>query len=413
MNHPIYLDYNATTPIDPNVVDAMLPYLRNDFGNPSSTHAFGRAARQAVAIARAQIAALLGARPNEIVFTGGGSEASNLAIKGVIFPLLFGASDQAMCFRNGSGFGLWERFRSLLRRPAKDVHVITSTVEHPATLRPCSFLQRLGCRVTTAPVDRYGVVNLRAVERALQEPTALVTIMHANNEVGTLQPIREIACMAHERGALMHTDAAQSLGKIPVNVAELGADLLTIAGHKLYAPKGVGALYVREGIGLEPLIHGAGHEAGRRAGTENVPYIVGLGTACQLANEILPTATARLRGLRDRLWRQLAKALGDRVVLNGHPEVRLPNTLNVNFAGWDGAELLAALPEIAASTGSACHEGQVRLSPVLEAMGIPADLGRGAVRFSVGKFTTEAEVDRATELIVAATARAPALTGAR
>jgi cysteine desulfurase len=373
---PIYLDYNATTPIDPAVVRAMEPFLREGFGNPSSAHAYGQVARDAVDRARHQVAGLLGAGPGEIVFTGGGSEASNLALKGVAFA-------------------------ALAMSPAPDVHVITSAVEHPATLEPCAFLARLGCRVTVVPVDGHGVVELDALRRALRQGGRLVSVMHANNEVGTIQPIREIAALAHEHGALMHTDAAQSIGKIPVNVRELGVDLLTIAGHKLYAPKGIGSLYVRAGVTVEPLIHGAGHEGGRRAGTENVASIVALGMACEIAGRSLPTAAERLQALRDRLWHGLRAGLGDRVVLNGHPDRRLPNTLNVNFVGCIGTELLEAIPEIAASTGSACHEGRVRLSPVLAAMGVPPEVGRGAVRLSVGRFTTEPDVNRACDLLVA------------
>ncbi|MBI4609605.1 MAG: cysteine desulfurase [Candidatus Rokubacteria bacterium] len=370
----IYLDHNATTPLDPAVVQAMQPFLREHFGNPSSAHAYGRIAREAVERARAQVADLLGARPAEIVFTSGGSEASNLALKGLVLPALM--------------------------KSAADIHLITSAVEHPATLEPCAFLERLGCRVTVLPVNRYGLVDLDALRNALRRPTLLVSIMHANNEVGTLEPIREIAALAHTHGALVHTDAAQSAGKIPVSVDELGVDLLSLAGHKLYAPKGVGALYVRQGLTLEPLIHGAGHEGGRRAGTENVPYLVGLGAACEIARHSLPVATETLRRLRDRLWDRLREGLGDALVLNGHPERRLPNTLNVNFIGHVGADLLEAVPEIAASTGAACHEGQIHLSPVLRAMGVPAEQARGAVRLSVGRFTTETEVDRAAELLV-------------
>jgi cysteine desulfurase len=277
--------------------------------------------------------------------------------------------------------------------------VITSAVEHPATRQPCEFLRHLGCRISILPVDRHGQVDPDAVRRAIDRRTLLVSIMHANNEVGTLQLIREIAALAHERGVLVHTDAAQSLGKIPVDVNELGVDLLSVAGHKLYAPKGVGALYVRRGVKLEPLIHGGGHEAGRRAGTENVPYIVALGVACTLARRSLPLATDRLRRLRDRLWEKLRASLGDRVLLNGHPEQRLPNTLNVNFVNKIGAQLLQETPEIAASTGSACHEGAVCLSPVLEAMGVAPELGRGAVRLSVGRYTTDEEVDRAAKVL--------------
>ncbi len=374
---PIYLDYNATTPLDPAVVEAMLPYLREHFGNPSSTHAYGQTAHDAVEQARQQVAQLLGARPDEIVFTGGGSEASNQALKGAVFAKLHGI------------FGRW----------AKDAHIITSAVEHPATLQPCEFLKRLGCRITVLRVDRHGRVDPREVREAIDRRTTLISIMHSNNEVGTLQPIREIAALAREHGVLMHTDAAQSLGKLPVDVKELGVDLLTLAGHKLYAPKGVGVLYVRQGVQLEPLIHGAGHEGGRRAGTENVPYLVALGTACAVARKA--AAPARLRQLRDRLWDRLRDGLGDRVVLNGHPEERLPNTLNVSFVGQIGAELLQAVPEIAASTGSACHEGKVTQSAVLCAMGVPPEVGRGAVRLSVGRFTTEDEIDRAAEALIA------------
>jgi cysteine desulfurase len=377
--NPIYLDYNATTPVDPAVVEAMLPYLRAHFGNPSSSHAYGREAHDAVERARQQVADLIGARPDEIIFTGGGSEASNLAIKGVVFAKLHGV------------FGRW----------ARGAHIVTTAVEHPATLQPCRFLERLGCRVTVLPVDRHGRVDPDAVRRALDRTTTLVSIMHSNNEVGTLQPVREIAALARERGGLVHTDVAQSLGKVPVHVEELGVDLLSVAGHKLYAPKGVGALYVRRGITLEPLIHGAGHEGGRRAGTENVPSLVALGEACRLARESMPGATERLQQLRDRLWDLLRDALGDRLVLNGHPGLRLPNTLNVNFVGHVGADILQQAPEVAASTGSACHEGKVSQSPVLCAMGVPLELGRGAVRLSVGRFTTADDVNRAAAALVA------------
>jgi cysteine desulfurase len=382
--NPIYLDYNATTPLDPGVVDAMLPYLRDHFGNPSSTHAFGKTAHDAVDRARTEVAELLGGRAEEVIFTSGGTEASNHALKGAVFAKLHGL------------FGRW----------AKDAHVITCAIEHPATLQTCDFLKRLGCRITILPVDRHGLVDPERVRKAIDKKTTLVSIMHANNEVGTLEPIKEIAAIAREHGVLMHTDAAQSLGKIPVNVDDVGVDLLSVAGHKLYAPKGVGALYVRRGAKLEPLIHGAGHESGRRAGTENVPYIVGLGTACRIARQSLPQASERLQMLRDRLWNRLQIGLGNRIILNGHPERRLPNTLNVNFVGHIGAELLESVPEIAASTGSACHEGCVTLSPVLKAMGVSPEIGRGAVRLSIGRFTTEDEIDRAAEALLRQ-ARAP------
>jgi cysteine desulfurase len=377
---PIYLDYNATTPLDPAVVEAMLPWLREGFGNPSSTHALGRAAHAAVEQGRTHLAALLNAQPDEILFTGGGTEASNHALKGAFFARQT-ANVFTRLFRRGMG------------------HVITSAIEHPATSKPLEFLQSLGCRVTVLGVDGVGRVDPEAVRRAIAPDTFLVSIMHSNNEVGTLQPIAEIGAITRERGILLHTDVAQSLGKVPVDVQALLVDLLTVAGHKLYAPKGIGALYVRRGVNLAPLLHGAGHESGRRAGTENVPYIVALGTAARLARESLPTATTRLQQLRDRLHAALKSRLGDRLTLNGCPTQRLPNTLNVNFAGQVGAELLARTPEIAASTGSACHEGRVTQSAVLCAMGVPPERGKGAVRLTVGRFSTEDEIDTAAHLL--------------
>jgi cysteine desulfurase len=290
-------------------------------------------------------------------------------------------------------------FGALRDATIEDLHVVISAVEHPATLETCRFLQRLGCRVTTVRVDRHGVVDLDALRTALRRPTLVVSVMHANNEVGTLEPIREVAELAHEHGAVLHTDAAQSAGKLGIDVRALGADLLTLAGHKLYAPKGVGALYVREGVQLEPLVHGGGQEAGQRSGTENVPYAVGLGAACEIARQSLPEATHRLASLSERLWQGIHGPLGDGVVRNGHPRQRLPNTLNVSFVGQVGAELLARVPEVAASTGAACHEGESGPSSVLEAMGMPPGVWRGAVRLSIGRFTTEAEVDRAADLL--------------
>jgi len=367
----IYLDYNATTPVDPRVLEAMLPYLREQFGNPSSSHAYGQAAHDAVDLAREQVAGLLGARPDEIVFTGGGSEADNLALKGI----------------------------AEARRERGD-HIITSEIEHPAVIQTCRYLERHGYRVTYLPVDRYGVVDPQDVERAITSSTILITIMHANNETGSIQPVADIGRIARAHDVLVHTDAAQSVGKIPAQVDELNVDLLTVAGHKLYAPKGVGALYVRHGVQLEPLIHGAGHESGRRAGTENVPYIASLGEACRIAGENLTEAAERLRGLRDRLYEGLV-AGGAQVRLNGHPIERLPNTLNVSFVGLDGEALLSAVPEIAASTGSACHAGRTDPSGVLLAMGVQPDIALGAVRFSLGRWTTAEEIDRAAALISA------------
>lgn len=368
---PIYLDYNATTPIDPAVAEAMQPYILQHYGNPSSTHAYGRAAREAVEDARARVAALLGCSAAEVVFTSGGSESNNTVLKGI-----------AATYRH------------------KGQHIITSAIEHPATLNPCRYLEQQGVRVTYLPVDSTGMVDPDDVRRALTPQTILISIMHANNEVGTLQPIAEISRIARAHGVLMHTDAAQSVGKIPTLVDELGVDLLSVAGHKVYAPKGIGALYIRAGVTLEPLIHGAGHEAGRRAGTENVILAVGLGKACEVAQADLPRYQREVRQLRDLFWQELGKRYGDRIVLNGHPEQRLPNTLHVNFRGVIGAELLDRLPEIAASTGAACHAGEIALSTVLEAMHVPPELGMGAVRFSLGRYTTHQDIERALAAIV-------------
>ena len=370
---PIYLDYNATTPIDPRVAEAMQPFLTGGlegrFGNPSSGHAYGQDAAAALRAAREKLAALLACQPGEIVFTGCGSEADNLALVGVA----------ESCRERGK-------------------HFITSQIEHPAILNTARFLERRGYRVSYLPVDGNGQVNPDDVERAMTPETILVSIMHANNETGVRQPIAEIAARAHRRGVLVHTDAAQSVGKVPTRVDDLGVDLLTVAGHKLYAPKGIGALFVRRGVALEPLIHGAGHEAGRRAGTENVPYAVGLGEAADLARQSLPDEPPRLRALRDRLHRRLAEA-SPAVLLNGHPEERLPNTLNLSFPGVDAEQLLAATPEVAASTGSACHSGRTEPSSVLLAMGLSHDRALGAVRLTVGRFTTESDVDRAAEAL--------------
>lgn len=359
---PIYLDYNASTPIDPAVTRAMRPYLEDHYGNPSSGHWASTPAKAALESARGYVAALLGCSDGEIVFTSGGSEANNLALKGVFFAL-----------RDKGG------------------HIVTTRIEHPAIVEPCRFLQRLGARVTYLPVDRTGRVDPEDLRKAITSRTILVSIMHANNEVGTVQPIKECARIARERGVLFHTDAAQSVGKIRTDVDELGVDLLSIAGHKVYAPKGVGALYVRRGIVIEPLIHGAGHERGRRAGTESALLAVGLGKASELARDLAPME--RVRSLRDRLWKKLQDAFGDRVVLNGHASLRLPNTLNVSFVRQIGADILAGLDGVAASTGSACHSGRVELSAVLEAMGVPEHVGMGAVRFSLGRTTAAAEID--------------------
>ncbi|HLA85752.1 MAG TPA: cysteine desulfurase family protein [Thermoguttaceae bacterium] len=371
----IYLDYNASTPIAPEVIQAMKNSLEASSGNPSSSHWAGKPARAAVTRARGQVAALLGASPEEIVFTSGGSEANNHAIKGAFFALR----------RRGN-------------------HIITTRIEHPAVIQPCRFLETLGAEVTYLPVDGTGRVDPDDIRKAITGRTILISVMHANNEVGTIQPISEIARLARERKVLFHTDAAQTIGKIDTRVDELGVDLLSIAGHKFQAPKGVGALYVRQGVALESLIHGAGHEAGRRAGTENVLLDVGLGAACELAQARLGRM-AEVQQLRNLFWARLLELFGDQVVLNGHAEHRLPNTLNVSFVGKVGAEILAQLPEVAASTGSACHDGAVELSPVLRAMEIPPNVGMGAIRFSLGVGTTSDEIEWVVDRLKEAIAR--------
>lgn len=358
----IYLDHNASTPLAPDVAAVMRDALVTAHGNPSSSHWAGIPARRMVDDARRRIANLIGCAPREVVLTSGGSEANNLALKGVFFA-------------------------SGKQRP----HVITSAVEHPAIVAPLRFLERLGARVTWLPVDGTGLIDPGDLGRAITADTVLVSIMHANNEVGTIQPIAACAAITRAHGVPLHTDAAQSVGKIPVRVDDLGVDLLTIAGHKFYAPKGIGALYIRDGVQLEPLIHGAGHESGRRAGTESALLAAALGRACTLAGDLMPIED--VRRLRDRFWELLHDAFGEGVVLNGHPERRLPNTLNVSFVGRVGAEILAAMPEVAASTGSACHSDRIELSPVLKAMGVAPKVGMGAVRFSLGRSTTPEEIE--------------------
>jgi cysteine desulfurase len=359
----IYFDYNATTPLAHEVADAMRPYIEEPFGNPSCLHWAGSRARAAIEHARRQVATLIGCESDEVVFTSGGTESNNTALAGVFFE----------------------------RQASKPPHYIISAVEHPSVYNTTAFLERLGASVTQVPVDRLGRTDPESVRHAIQANTVLVSVMHANNEVGTIQPIAEIASMAHEQGALMHCDAAQSTGKIPVNVRELGVDLLTIAGHKMYAPQGVGGLFIRNGVELEPLLHGAGHEAGRRASTENVIGIVALGAACELAGKRMDVDGMRV--LRDRFWRLLSDRFGDRVILNGHPTDRLPNTLNVCFLGHKGHETLSQIPELAASCGSACHDGSYALSPVLQAMGVPESAALGAIRFSLGRGSNYEEVE--------------------
>jgi cysteine desulfurase len=374
----IYLDFNASTPIAPEVADAMRGVFTEPFGNPSSEHWAGEPAKRAIEKARTQVAALLKCRPSEIVFTSGGSEANNHALKGVFF-----AKGQAKA------------------------HFITTQVEHPAIVNPCRFLERLGATATYLPVDGFGRVDPDDVRRAITPETILISVMHANNEIGTIQPIPEIARIAREHGILFHTDAAQSVGKVATRTNELGVDLLSVAGHKLYGPKGVGALFVREQVRLEPLIHGAGHELGRRAGTENILLGVGLGAACTISQSWLGMES--VQQLRDLFWDMLQDSFGDQIALNGHPTERLPNTLNVSFIGRAGSEILARMENVAASTGSACHSGSVELSPVLKAMKVPSQIGIGVIRFSLGRTTTREEIESTVALLTKAVAQSHAL----
>jgi len=361
----IYLDYNATTPIDPAVAEAMLPYVHGLFGNPSSGHSFGLAAREGVDHARQQVAGMLGCSEGDLIFTSGGTEANNHAIKGMA-----GAHRE------------------------RGNHIITSAIEHPAVTEVCRYLEGQGFRTTFLPVDEHGMVDPRRVEEAITPDTVLVTIMHANNEVGTIQPVAEIAEIAHRHGVLVHSDCAQSIGKIPVKVDDLGVDLLSVAGHKLYAPKGIGALYIRPGVQLEKFMHGANHEANRRAGTENIILMAGLGIACELIERNLNEYADHMAAMRDRLEQGIL-ASGYDARVNGHPTERLPNTCSIGFRGREADGILAGLPSVAASAGAACHSDRVELSHVLEAMRVPAEYAMGTLRLTVGRYTTEDEIDRA------------------
>jgi cysteine desulfurase len=367
----IYLDYNATTPLLPEVVDAMLPFLRDHFGNPSSSHIFGKKTKEAIEHAREQLAQLLHANSDEIFFTSGGTEANNLAIRGVAEA-----------------------------HPDKR-HLVTSVIEHPATANPCRWLERHGYLISRLKVDGEGCVDMSHVEAALTAQTALVTVMHSNNETGSLQPIADLARLARARAILVHTDAAQSVGKVALHVDDLGVDLLSVAGHKLYAPKGVGALYVRRGTKLSPFLLGAGHERGLRPGTENVASIVGLGVASEIISRDLQRSAQKMQGLRDELWSRLRSEVRG-LALNGHHTNHLPNTLNIRFPNTSGTALLARTKELAASTGSACHDGHESASAVILAMGISEKEAVGSVRLTLGRFTTHDEIERAATLLVGA-----------
>jgi cysteine desulfurase len=373
MMKPIYLDYNGTTPHAPEVIEAMRPYLETEFGNPSSSHWYGIGPRRAVDIARTQVARVLNCRPQEVIFTSGGTESNNHAIRGT------------------AGY---------LR--AKGNHIVTSAIEHPAVLEVCRYLEGNGFETTYLPVNAEGIVDPGDVEKAIRPETILISIMHANNEVGTIQPISEITAIAHANDIVVHTDAAQSVGKISTDVQKLGLDLLSLAGHKIYAPKGIGALYVRPPLQPEKFCHGAGQEVGRRAGTENVLEIVGLGKACDLAARDLQKNRDHMQKLRDRLHQGLSRSL-DRVRVNGHRFKCLPNTLSLSFEGLEANRILEVIgPEVAASAGAACHSDTVSVSHVLQAMDVPLEWAKGCLRFSVGRMTTAAEIDKTIEVVAAA-----------
>jgi len=373
MNKPIYLDYNATTPHDPEVIEAMRPFFEEEFGNPSSAHYYGSRPKQAVIKAREQVAALLNCQPQEIVFTSGGTESNNFAIKGC-----------AQAFRD------------------KGNHIITSQIEHPAVIEVCDFLKTSGYEITCLPVDEFGRVQLEDLKAAIKKETILISIMHANNEVGTIQAIEDISKLAKKQGIILHTDAAQSVGKIPVDVRRLGVDLLSIAGHKVYAPKGVGALYIRQGLAPAKLMHGAGQEMAVRPGTENVLEIVGLGKACEVAGRDLAKNMAHMQAMRDRLYAGIKKGC-ESVKLNGHPQQRLPNTLSISFLELEANRILDAIGgEVAASAGAACHSDTVQISEVLKAMNLPLEWAKGTLRLTTGRMTTTADIDRAVQVICAA-----------
>lgn len=371
MGQPIYLDYNATTPIDPEVIEAMMPYIQTFFGNPSSAYSIGNHNKEVINRARKQVANLINARTEEIVFTSCATESNNMAIHGFV-----------------------------LANKEKGKHIITSVVEHPSVTEVCKHLELSGYDVTWLPVDKFGTVNPGNVDSAIRPDTVLITIMHANNEVGTIQPIREIAAIARKNNITFHTDASQSAGKIDTDVETLGVDLLTIAGHKLYAPKGIGALYIKQDTQIKNLIYGAGQENGIRPGTENVIQIVGLGKACEIAKRDLAANRQNMLSMRDRLWNGLKNNLGNKVKLNSNLENCLPNTLSIAFADIE-AHVLASLVgnDLLISTGSACHSGNTEISPVLKAMNLDPSTASGTVRISLGKGITRQEIDIATEIL--------------
>ncbi len=367
----IYLDYAATTPTHPDVLKAMLPYFNEDFGNPSTIYSYGQEARMEIERARTRVAELIGASDEEIVFTSGGTEADNSALMGVAFA-----------------------------NEHKGNHIITSTIEHHAVLETCKFLEKRGFNISCLPVDKYGLVDPGDVRKAITPKTVLVSVMHANNEVGTIQPVAEIGMIAREAGVLFHTDAVQTAGHIPVNVNELGVDLLSISAHKLYGPKGIGTLYIRKGTRLASFMHGGEQEKGRRAGTENVPGIVGFGKAAEIAKREMSGEAERLTFLRDKLIQGVLELI-DHIHLNGHPVNRLPNNINMSVDFVEGESMLLNLDQkgICASTGSACSSGSLEASHVLLGMGLSHEQAHGSLRFTLGKWTTEEEIERVLEIL--------------
>ncbi|PKP11042.1 MAG: cysteine desulfurase NifS [Bacteroidetes bacterium HGW-Bacteroidetes-4] len=372
MGAPVYLDYNATTPVDPEVLGEMLPFLQTHFGNPSSAYAMGQANKEAINKARQQVAALINATPDEIYFTSCATESNNLAIQGV-----------ARANRD------------------KGKHIITSSTEHPAVIQVCKYMESQGFEVSYLPVDAKGLVQPEVLKKAIRKDTVLVSIMLANNEVGTLQPINELAAIARQHKVLFHTDAAQALGKIETDVQQLGVDLLSIAGHKLYAPKGIGALYVKKGTPIKPILFGASQENGLRPGTENVPYMVALGKACEIAGRDYKKNVSAMLSAKERLLNGLKNNLGELIVVNGEAAPTLPNTLNLAFKGIDAHWLAAALSEdVLLATGSACHAHSIEPSAVLKAMNLDAATALSSVRISTGKYTSFDKIDQTIAVIV-------------
>ena len=377
MGRIYYLDSNATTPLDPRVREAMAPYLAERFANPSAIYKFAQEVRAEVEAAREQVARLINAEPEEVIFTSGGTEADNTAVQGVAFALR-----------------------------DKGKHVITSAIEHHAVLHACQYLEKFGFEVTVLPVDRYGIVDLEALKNAIRRDTILITVMHANNEIGTIEPIEAIVRIAHEHGIYAHTDAVQTVGKLPIDVKELGVDLLALSGHKIYGPKGIGALYIRKGVKIDPLLHGGHHERKRRAGTENVPGIIGLGMAAEMAQAELSQNEKKIRALRDRLEQGILERIPE-VFVNGHPEKRLFNTLNCCIKGIEGESILLNLDfeGICASSGSACTSGSLDPSHVLLAIDLPHEVAHGSLRLSLNKFNTDEDVDKVLEVLPGITER--------